>query len=197
MSLLSNFQFKKIVHCKYLNAWFECNDIVISVYSHYPLDPNAKSSDTKGNTFSIRWFCIQIQRVMTVYENYDVIAFKSCIQTFTVYRIVVSSNVRQWLWNQLFAGLSGCKFILSWYVSTMYEWERSSGFVLSDFCLNFDLQVYSKNMCSHTFCNSKIQQLYCWDSPRSSYSPWFLIGPTLSDFLATVFRLSNLQFTLK
>ena len=38
------------MHCKYLNAWFECNDIVIFVYSHYPLDPNAKSSDTKGNT---------------------------------------------------------------------------------------------------------------------------------------------------
>jgi hypothetical protein len=33
-------------HCKYLNAWFECNDIVISVYSHYHLDPNAKSSET-------------------------------------------------------------------------------------------------------------------------------------------------------
>ena len=41
-------------HCKYLNARFECNDIVISIYSHYPLDPNAKSSDTKGKTFSIR-----------------------------------------------------------------------------------------------------------------------------------------------
>ena len=34
-------------HCKYLNARSECNDIVISVFSHYPLDPNAKSSDTK------------------------------------------------------------------------------------------------------------------------------------------------------
>ena len=44
----------KCLHCKYLNARSECNDIVIFVYSHYPLDPNAKSSDTKGNTFSIR-----------------------------------------------------------------------------------------------------------------------------------------------
>ena len=35
------------VHCKYLNARSECNDIVISVYSHYPLNSNAKSSDTK------------------------------------------------------------------------------------------------------------------------------------------------------
>ena len=26
-----------------------------------------------------------IKRVMTVYENYNVIAFKSCIQIFTVY----------------------------------------------------------------------------------------------------------------
>ena len=42
------------IHFKYLNARFECNDIVIFIYSHYPLDPNAKSSDTKGKTFSIR-----------------------------------------------------------------------------------------------------------------------------------------------
>ena len=40
---------------------------------------------TKVKTFSIRWFCILIERVMTVYENYDVIAFKSCIQIFTVF----------------------------------------------------------------------------------------------------------------
>ena len=39
-------------HCKYLNARSECNDIVISVYRHYPLDPNAKSSDTKGQLIS-------------------------------------------------------------------------------------------------------------------------------------------------
>jgi hypothetical protein len=52
------------LHCKYLNARSECNDIKISVYSYYPLDPNA--------------------RVMTVYGNYDVIAFRSCIQIFTV-----------------------------------------------------------------------------------------------------------------
>ena len=36
------------MHCKYLNARFECNDIVISVYSHYPFDQNAKTFDTKG-----------------------------------------------------------------------------------------------------------------------------------------------------
>ena len=41
------------LHCKYCNAKFECNDIVIFIYSHYPLNPNAKSSDTKGKTFSI------------------------------------------------------------------------------------------------------------------------------------------------
>ena len=75
------------VHCNYLNAWSECNDIVISVYSHYPLDSNAKSSDTKGTTFSIRWFCIRIERVMTAYGNYDVIAFRSCIQIFTVHLV--------------------------------------------------------------------------------------------------------------
>ena len=37
-------------HCKYLNARSECNDII---YSHYPLDLNAKSSDTKCVTLSI------------------------------------------------------------------------------------------------------------------------------------------------
>ena len=70
--------FLRYVHCKYLNAWFECNDIVIFIYSHYPLDPKAKSSDTKSKTFSIRWFCIRIERVMTVYENYNVnLAFRN------------------------------------------------------------------------------------------------------------------------
>ena len=32
------------VHCKFLNARFECNSIVIFIYSHYPLDLNARSS---------------------------------------------------------------------------------------------------------------------------------------------------------
>ena len=40
--------------------------LIISVYSHCPLDLNAKSSDTKCGTLSIRWFCIRIERVMTV-----------------------------------------------------------------------------------------------------------------------------------
>ena len=77
------------LHCKWMNARIECNDIVIFIYSHYPLDPNAKLSDTKCFTLSIRWFCIRIERVMTVYENYDVIAFKSCIQKFTVYLLYI------------------------------------------------------------------------------------------------------------
>ena len=42
-------------HYKFLNARFECNDIVIFIYMQsLPLDPNAKSSDTKGKTFCIR-----------------------------------------------------------------------------------------------------------------------------------------------
>ena len=76
----------KSVHCKYLNAWSECNDIVISVYSHYPLVSNAKSSDTKGTAFSVWWFCIRIERVMTVYGNCNVIVFRSCIQILTVWK---------------------------------------------------------------------------------------------------------------
>ena len=65
------------IHCRSLNAKFECNDIVIFIYSHYPLDRNAKSSDTKCVTLSIKYFCIGIKRVMTVYENYNVIAFRN------------------------------------------------------------------------------------------------------------------------
>jgi hypothetical protein len=72
------------VHCKYLNARFVCSDIVITVYSHYPFYQNAKSSDTKCFTLRIKCFCILIERLMTVYGNYNVIAFKSCIQIFTV-----------------------------------------------------------------------------------------------------------------
>ena len=73
------------IHCKFLNARFECNDIVIFIYRHYPLHLNAKSSDTKCVTLNIKYFCIRIKRIMTVYENYDVVAFKCCIQIFTVY----------------------------------------------------------------------------------------------------------------
>ena len=40
--------------CKYLNVRFECNDIVISVYSYYPFNQNAKTFDAKGKTSSIR-----------------------------------------------------------------------------------------------------------------------------------------------
>ena len=43
-----------MIHCKFLNAIFECNDIVIFIYSHYPLDPNAKTFDTKCKTFIVR-----------------------------------------------------------------------------------------------------------------------------------------------
>ena len=68
-----------------MNARFECNDIVIIIYSHYPLDPIAKSSETKCVTLSIKYFSIRINRIKTVYENYNVIAFKSCVQIFTVY----------------------------------------------------------------------------------------------------------------
>ena len=45
-----------------MNARFECNDIVIFIYSHYLLDPIAKLSDTKCFNLSIRWFCIRIER---------------------------------------------------------------------------------------------------------------------------------------
>ena len=54
------------MQCKFLNAIFECNDIVIFIYSHYPLDPNATIFDTKCVTLSIKYFCIRIKRVITV-----------------------------------------------------------------------------------------------------------------------------------
>ena len=57
------------------------------LYGHCPLDQNAKKFDIKGLTLSIKCFCILIQGVMPAYENYNVIAFKSCIQKFTVYAL--------------------------------------------------------------------------------------------------------------
>ena len=55
------------MHCKYLNARFECNDIVISVYSHYPFHQNAKSSDTKCFTLSIK--CSETaQKLLKLFE---------------------------------------------------------------------------------------------------------------------------------
>ena len=71
------------LHCKYLNARFECNDIVITVITlsiqmqNY-LTLNVLPLVSDG-------FSIWIERVMTEYENHDVIAFKSCIQKFTVH----------------------------------------------------------------------------------------------------------------
>ena len=64
-----------VIHCKYLNAWFECNDIVISVYSHYPLDLNAKSSDTKCVTLSDLAFRYLQSRVPNCYKLDQSLAF--------------------------------------------------------------------------------------------------------------------------
>ena len=81
--------------CKYLNARYECNDIIIFIYSHYPLDPNSKLFDNKCFTLSFRWFCIRIERVMTVYEHYNVIAFKSFIQIFTVFLLQLHIHLKK------------------------------------------------------------------------------------------------------
>ena len=63
------------MHCKYLNARSECNDIVISVYSHYPLDLNAKSSDTKCVTLSDLAFRYLQSRVPNCYKLDQSLAF--------------------------------------------------------------------------------------------------------------------------
>ena len=55
------------MHREILNARLECNDIVIFIYGHYPLDPNAKSSDTICVNLSIKYFWIRIKRLITVY----------------------------------------------------------------------------------------------------------------------------------
>ena len=81
------YPFLTVLYCKCLNARFECNVIIFFVYSHYPFNQNAKSSDTKCFSLSVKCFCIRIERVMTVYENYDDIAIKSCIQKFSVERV--------------------------------------------------------------------------------------------------------------
>ena len=51
---------KEYTDCRHLNARFEGNDILIFIYSHYPFDQNAKSSDTEYFTLSIKCFCILI-----------------------------------------------------------------------------------------------------------------------------------------
>ena len=65
-----------LIHCKFLNETFEYNDIVIFIYSHYPLDLNAKSSDAKGNTFRIvvnsdreGYDCMYIKITMSLHSN--------------------------------------------------------------------------------------------------------------------------------
>ena len=66
------------IHCKFLNARFECNDIVIFIYVHYPLDQNAKAFDTKGKTCNIkclfRSLVIQTERP-TFFKAIEVIIF--------------------------------------------------------------------------------------------------------------------------
>ena len=53
------YPFLTVLYCKCLNARFECNAIIFFVYSHYPFNQNAKSSDTKC-------FYIRIKRVMKI-----------------------------------------------------------------------------------------------------------------------------------
>ena len=119
--------FSIYIHCKYLNARFECNDIVIFIYNHYPLDPNAKCF-----TLSIRWFCIQIKSVMTVYECYNVIAFKYCIQKFTVWLIqilvsqmkVLENFLFMFYWN-IFSKICGLEFeFVRTTVEILYSTEK-------------------------------------------------------------------------
>jgi hypothetical protein len=64
------------MHREILNARLECNDIVIFIYGHYPLDPNAKSSDTICVNLSIKYFWIRIKRWITVYWNYNEVTFR-------------------------------------------------------------------------------------------------------------------------
>ena len=66
-------------------------DLNSMTYMHYSLDQNAKAFDTKGKTCNMKCFCILIQWVIAVYKNYNAIAFKFCIQKFTVYLILEPS----------------------------------------------------------------------------------------------------------
>ena len=81
--------------------------------------PNAKLCDTKCFNLSIRWFCIRIEQVMTVYENYNVIAFKSSFQKFTVYTSWNNSHQISTLYLRCY-GLA-CKDLI-W---TNALWSRS------------------------------------------------------------------------
>ena len=78
--------------------------IVIFIYRHYPFDQNAKSFET-----SIKLFCILIKGVMPVYENYTVIAFKSCI------KIVPLSVKPHGLYAEISFKWSIMKILISWW----------------------------------------------------------------------------------
>ena len=91
------FSFKS-THCKYLNAWFEYNDIVISVNRHYPLDPNAKSSDlnvlplvSDDFTFRSRGKWLYTEITMSLHSN---LAFRyfQCVNLYILYL----GNVYKW-----------------------------------------------------------------------------------------------------
>ena len=65
--------------------------IVVFVTKIFESDVSYNSRTTNNalilwiKDFSIKLFCILIKGVMPVYENYNAIAFKSCIQKFTVH----------------------------------------------------------------------------------------------------------------
>ena len=63
------------IHCKYLIARSECNDIVIFIYSHYPFNPNVKLSYTECFTLKPRP-CPFIQILSWFYPDFILILSK-------------------------------------------------------------------------------------------------------------------------
>ena len=129
------------------------------MYSHYPLDPYAKLSDTKCFTLSIRWFCIQIERVMTVYGNYNVIAFRSCIQIFTVYVERIGYS---------FARIPTGKFLFS-FLGTLLLFQGSC-FRFRKLCFYFGNPVFITRL-SLPAPSSNLYGIavYIIDGPNSAY----------------------------
>ena len=74
--------------------------------------------------------CIRIERVMTVYGNYDVIAFRSCIQIFTVQII---SLIIEGCPDTLIMRFTAKPYILwkilfHWICSKFYEFKHGHNF---------------------------------------------------------------------
>ena len=127
-------------HCKYLNARFECNDIVFFIYSHYPLDRNAKISDAKCFTISMYQMISHWDQ-----EGNDCIWRLQCHCIQILHSEIYSATI--WFGQQRFSPVSGVELAKEWvakYLSLFSNPYRTIWILYMG-----NLQVWS---CEYIFC---------------------------------------------